>query len=77
MQDVNHSIGSLLAIRALGVTIAIDDFSTTDLFDRLVNVLELRIISVDRCQRADCNRFSIAVSSSFGRLAFTCPMKFG
>jgi diguanylate cyclase (GGDEF)-like protein len=28
MQDVNHSIGSLLAIRALGVTIAIDDFGT-------------------------------------------------
>src|ERR1700733_2801517 len=26
MQDVNHSIDSLLAIRALGVTIAIDDF---------------------------------------------------
>jgi diguanylate cyclase (GGDEF)-like protein len=28
MQDVNHSIGSLLAIRSLGVTIAIDDFGT-------------------------------------------------
>jgi diguanylate cyclase (GGDEF)-like protein len=28
MQDVNHSIHSLLAIRALGVTIAIDDFGT-------------------------------------------------
>jgi diguanylate cyclase (GGDEF)-like protein len=28
MQDINHSIGSLLAIRALGVTIAIDDFGT-------------------------------------------------
>ena len=28
MQDVNHSIVSLLAIRALGVTIAIDDFGT-------------------------------------------------
>jgi diguanylate cyclase (GGDEF)-like protein len=28
MQDVNHSIRSLLAIRALGVTIAIDDFGT-------------------------------------------------
>jgi diguanylate cyclase (GGDEF)-like protein len=28
MQDVNHSISSLLAIRALGVTIAIDDFGT-------------------------------------------------
>jgi diguanylate cyclase (GGDEF)-like protein len=28
MQDVNRSIGSLLAIRALGVTIAIDDFGT-------------------------------------------------
>jgi diguanylate cyclase (GGDEF)-like protein len=28
MQDVNHSIGSLLAIRTLGVTIAIDDFGT-------------------------------------------------
>ena len=28
MQDVNHSIGSLRAIRALGVTIAIDDFGT-------------------------------------------------
>jgi diguanylate cyclase (GGDEF)-like protein len=28
MQDVYHSIGSLLAIRALGVTIAIDDFGT-------------------------------------------------
>jgi diguanylate cyclase (GGDEF)-like protein len=28
MQDVNHSIGSLLAIRALGVSIAIDDFGT-------------------------------------------------
>src|ERR1700678_1026555 len=28
MQDVNHSIGSLLAIRELGVTIAIDDFGT-------------------------------------------------
>ena len=28
MQDVNQSIGSLLAIRALGVTIAIDDFGT-------------------------------------------------
>jgi diguanylate cyclase (GGDEF)-like protein len=28
MQDVNHSVGSLLAIRALGVTIAIDDFGT-------------------------------------------------
>jgi EAL domain-containing protein (putative c-di-GMP-specific phosphodiesterase class I) len=28
MQDVNHSINSLLAIRALGVTIAIDDFGT-------------------------------------------------
>jgi diguanylate cyclase (GGDEF)-like protein len=28
MQDVDHSIGSLLAIRALGVTIAIDDFGT-------------------------------------------------
>ena len=28
MQDINLSIGSLLAIRALGVTIAIDDFGT-------------------------------------------------
>jgi diguanylate cyclase (GGDEF)-like protein len=28
MQDVNRSIGSLVAIRALGVTIAIDDFGT-------------------------------------------------
>jgi diguanylate cyclase (GGDEF)-like protein len=28
MQDVNQSIGSLLAIRALGVAIAIDDFGT-------------------------------------------------
>ena len=28
MQDVDHSIGSLLAIRALGVAIAIDDFGT-------------------------------------------------
>jgi diguanylate cyclase (GGDEF)-like protein len=28
MQDVNHSISSLLAIRALGVTVAIDDFGT-------------------------------------------------
>jgi len=28
MEDVNHSIVSLLAIRALGVTIAIDDFGT-------------------------------------------------
>ena len=28
MQDVDHSIGSLRAIRALGVTIAIDDFGT-------------------------------------------------
>src|SRR3984957_1557904 len=28
MQDVNHSIVSLLAIRAMGVTIAIDDFGT-------------------------------------------------
>jgi diguanylate cyclase (GGDEF)-like protein len=28
MQDVNRSIGSLLAIRSLGVTIAIDDFGT-------------------------------------------------
>jgi diguanylate cyclase (GGDEF)-like protein len=28
MQDVDHSIDSLLAIRALGVTIAIDDFGT-------------------------------------------------
>ena len=28
MQDVNRSIGSLLAIRTLGVTIAIDDFGT-------------------------------------------------
>jgi EAL domain-containing protein (putative c-di-GMP-specific phosphodiesterase class I) len=28
MQDVDRSIGSLLAIRALGVTIAIDDFGT-------------------------------------------------
>jgi len=28
MQDVDHSIGSLLAIRELGVTIAIDDFGT-------------------------------------------------
>ena len=28
MQDVNQSIGSLLAIRSLGVTIAIDDFGT-------------------------------------------------
>jgi diguanylate cyclase (GGDEF)-like protein len=28
MQDVNHSIDSLLAIRSLGVTIAIDDFGT-------------------------------------------------
>jgi EAL domain-containing protein (putative c-di-GMP-specific phosphodiesterase class I) len=28
MQDIDRSIGSLLAIRALGVTIAIDDFGT-------------------------------------------------
>ncbi len=28
MQDISHSISSLLAIRALGVTIAIDDFGT-------------------------------------------------
>jgi diguanylate cyclase (GGDEF)-like protein len=28
MQDIDHSIASLLAIRALGVTIAIDDFGT-------------------------------------------------
>src|ERR1700691_1385614 len=28
MEDVNHSIVSLLAIRTLGVTIAIDDFGT-------------------------------------------------
>jgi diguanylate cyclase (GGDEF)-like protein len=48
MQDVNHSIGSLLAIRALGVTIAIDDFGTGFSSLNYLAKLPVDTIKIDR-----------------------------
>jgi diguanylate cyclase (GGDEF)-like protein len=48
MQDVNHSIGSLLAIRALGVTIAIDDFGTGFSSLNYLTKLPVDTLKIDR-----------------------------
>jgi diguanylate cyclase (GGDEF)-like protein len=48
MQDVNHSVGSLLAIRALGVTIAIDDFGTGFSSLNYLTKLPVDTLKIDR-----------------------------
>jgi diguanylate cyclase (GGDEF)-like protein len=48
MQDVNHSISSLLAIRALGVTIAIDDFGTGFSSLNYLTKLPIDTLKIDR-----------------------------
>jgi diguanylate cyclase (GGDEF)-like protein len=48
MEDVNHSIDSLLAIRALGVTIAIDDFGTGFSSLSYLSKLPVDTLKIDR-----------------------------
>ena len=48
MQDVNHSISSLLAIRELGVTIAIDDFGTGFSSLNYLTKLPVDTLKIDR-----------------------------
>jgi diguanylate cyclase (GGDEF)-like protein len=48
MEDVNHSIVSLLAIRALGVTIAIDDFGTGFSSLSYLSKLPIDTLKIDR-----------------------------
>jgi diguanylate cyclase (GGDEF)-like protein len=53
MEDVNHSIVSLLAIRALGVTIAIDDFGTGFSSLAYLSKLPVDTLKIDRSFVAD------------------------
>ena len=53
MQDVNHSISSLLAIRELGVTIAIDDFGTGFSSLNYLTKLPVDTLKIDRSFVAD------------------------
>jgi len=48
MEDVNHSIASLLAIRALGITIAIDDFGTGFSSLSYLSKLPVDTLKIDR-----------------------------
>jgi diguanylate cyclase (GGDEF)-like protein len=48
MEDVNHSIDSLLAIRAMGVTIAIDDFGTGFSSLSYLSKLPVDTLKIDR-----------------------------
>lgn len=48
MEDVNHSIVSLLAIRALGVTVAIDDFGTGFSSLSYLSKLPVDTLKIDR-----------------------------
>ena len=53
MEDVNHSIVTLLAIRALGVTIAIDDFGTGFSSLSYLSKLPVDTLKIDRSFVAD------------------------
>jgi diguanylate cyclase (GGDEF)-like protein len=53
MEDVNHSIVSLLAIRALGVTIAVDDFGTGFSSLSYLSKLPVDTLKIDRSFVAD------------------------
>jgi diguanylate cyclase (GGDEF)-like protein len=48
MEDVNHSIVSLLAIRALGITVAIDDFGTGFSSLSYLSKLPVDTLKIDR-----------------------------
>jgi diguanylate cyclase (GGDEF)-like protein len=48
MEDVNHNIGSLRAIRALGVTVAIDDFGTGFSSLSYLSKLPVDTLKIDR-----------------------------
>jgi len=55
MEDVEHSVASLLAIRALGVTIAIDDFGTGFSSLSYLSKLPVHTLKVDRAFIVDMN----------------------
>ena len=48
MEDVNHSIGTLLEIRAMGITIAIDDFGTGFSSLSYLSKLPVDTLKIDR-----------------------------
>jgi diguanylate cyclase (GGDEF)-like protein len=55
MENVEHSVASLLAIRALGVTIAIDDFGTGFSSLSYLSKLPVHTLKIDRSFIADMN----------------------
>jgi diguanylate cyclase (GGDEF)-like protein len=55
MEDVEHTVASLLAIRALGVTIAIDDFGTGFSSLSYLSKLPVNTLKIDRSFIVDMN----------------------
>ncbi|MDP9082378.1 MAG: EAL domain-containing protein [Pseudomonadota bacterium] len=55
MEDVDHSIGSLRAVRALGVTVAIDDFGTGFSSLSYLSKLPVDTLKIDRSFIRDMN----------------------
>ena len=55
MENVEHSVASLLAIRALGVTIAIDDFGTGFSSLSYLSKLPVHTLKIDRSFIVDMN----------------------